>query len=159
MALAATGRSGADAAGAASNSYRVAEAHALLRYIKRRPIYGWGFGSVASDFSTGYSYELSYLDLLFKAGILGLLLYLSFPLRLVVDALLLRLRSARLRDGARGFGSPGVVVGVVLAILLAGATNPYLFAAFGLVSFFVMVAWLEEPQGAGVSPPPSPDLH
>ena len=41
----------------------------------------------------GYSYELSYLDLTLKAGAIGLLLFLSFPLRLIVDALRLR-RSA-----------------------------------------------------------------
>jgi hypothetical protein len=39
-----------------------------------------------------------------------------------------------------------VVVGVVAGILLAGATNPYLFAAFGLISILAMVAWLEQPQ-------------
>jgi hypothetical protein len=145
MALQSTASGQADAAGEASNSYRIAEAKSLLRYIRRRPIYGWGFGSVASDFSTSYSYELSYLDLLFKAGILGLLLYLSFPVRLIVDALRLRGRRAHsMHDDARGIGSPGVVVGVLVGILLAGGTNPYLFAAFGLVSFFVMAAWLEE---------------
>jgi hypothetical protein len=40
-----------------------------------------------------------------------------------------------------------VVVGVIVGILVAGATNPYLFAAFGLVSILAMVAWLEA--GAG----------
>jgi O-antigen ligase len=147
MALAATGRSGSgtDAAGAASNSYRVAEAKALLHYIRSRPLYGYGFGSVASKFSTGYSYELSYLDLLFKTGILGLLLFLSFPLRLVVDALRLRRRRTPAMSGsARGIGSSGVVLGVVTGILIVGATNPFLFAAFGLVSILAMVAWLEE---------------
>jgi O-antigen ligase len=124
----------------------VAEAKALLHYIRRRPLYGYGFGSVASSFSTGYSYELSYLDLLFKTGILGLLLFLSFPLRLVVDALRLRLRRAPAMPGsAREIGSAGVVVGVIAGILIVGATNPYLFAAFGLVSILAMVAWLEEP--------------
>ena len=39
---------------------------------------------------------------------------------------------------------PGVVVGVLVGILLAGASNPYLFAAFGLLSILMMVAWLEE---------------
>lgn len=145
MALQSTASGQADAAGEASNSYRIAEAKSLLRYIRRRPIFGWGFGSVASDFSTSYSYELSYLDLLFKAGVLGLLLYLSFPLRLISDALRLRRRRADAAPGEAGeIGSPGVVVGVIAGILLAGATNPYLFAAFGIVSFFAMVAWLEE---------------
>lgn len=133
MALASSG-SGNDAAGAASNAYKVAEAKALWGYIKHRPIYGYGFGKIASDFSTGYSYELSYLDLLLKAGLIGLLLYLSFPLRLIADGLRLR----------RGLGTAGVVVGVVAGILVAGVTNPYLFAAFGLISILAMVAWLEQ---------------
>jgi len=147
MALNSAGGGQADIAGEASNSYRIAEAHALLHYIRRRPIYGYGFGSVASNFATGYSYELSYLDLMFKAGILGLLLYLSFPARLIVDALRLRRRRTyEIPERVLGLGAPGVVVGVVVGILLAGATNPYLFAAFGLVSFFAMVAWLDEAQ-------------
>lgn len=148
MALASTGGRGSDVAGAASNSYKIAEAKALLHYIRRRPIYGYGFGSVATDFSpTGYSFELSYLDLLFKTGILGLLIFLSFPVRLVIDALRLRRRHPQASfDSAGGIGSPGVVVGVIGGILAAGATNPYLFAAFGLVSILAMVAWLEPAQ-------------
>jgi O-antigen ligase len=142
MALDSTGGGkGGDAAGEASNAYKVAEAKALWSYIKHRPIYGYGFGKIASGFSRSYSYELSYLDLTLKAGIIGLLLYLSFPLRLVVDALRLR-RSAP--TPPRVVGTAGVVVGVVVGILLAGATNPYLFAAFGLVSILLMVVWLEK---------------
>jgi hypothetical protein len=142
MALASTSGGGGDVAGEASNAYKTAEAKALWGYIRKRPIYGYGFGKVARPFSTGYSYELSYLDLALKAGLIGLLLFLSFPLRLVVDALRLRQRAAPL-NRARLIGAPGIVVGVVVGILVAGATNPYLFAAFGLVSILVMVAWLE----------------
>jgi hypothetical protein len=148
MAIQSTAGGEGDVAGEASNAYKAAEARALWGYIKQRPVYGYGFGKVASDFATGYSYELSYLDLLLKAGLIGLLLYLSFPLRLIVDAVRLRWSTARMAPGparrARRIGAPGVVVGVVAGILLAGATNPYLFAAFGLVSILVMVAWLEE---------------
>jgi hypothetical protein len=158
MALASTG-GGSDAAGQASNEYKVAEAKALWGYIKQRPIYGYGFGKVASDFGTGYSYELSYLDLLLKAGLIGLLLYLSFPLRLVYDALRLRFGFRPLPASAGGVGTSGIVVGVVVGILLAGATNPYLFAAFGLVSMLAVIAWLEPAGGppeerSRTSPPP-----
>jgi hypothetical protein len=147
MAIQSTSGGRGDVAGVASNAYKRAEAKALWGYIKKRPIYGYGFGKVASDFSTGYSYELSYLDLLLKAGLIGLLLYLSFPLRLIVDAWRLRRSTARAPlDRARRIGAPGVVVGIIAGILLAGATNPYLFAAFGLVSILVMVAWLENTQ-------------
>ncbi|HJU37612.1 MAG TPA: carbohydrate binding domain-containing protein [Gaiellaceae bacterium] len=154
QALGATGGGGGgDTAGEASNAYKVAEAKALWGYIKQRPILGYGFGKVASDFSTGYSYELSYLDLFLKAGIVGLLFYLSFPLRLIVDGLRLRRPLRALPENARGVGTAGVVVGVVAGILAAGATNPYLFAAFGLVSILVLVAWLEEAWPVGGEPP------
>ena len=147
MALQSTSGGKGDVAGEASNAYKSAEARALWGYIKKRPVFGYGFGKVATDFSTGYSYELSYLDLALKAGIIGLLLYLSFPVRLALDALRLRRDPYALPDGARPVGTSGVVVGVIVGILLAGATNPYLFAAFGLVSILVMVAWLERDVG------------
>jgi hypothetical protein len=143
MALQSTARGHGDVAGEASNAYKVAEAKALWGYIKKRPLYGYGFGKVATDFSTGYSYELSYLDLTLKAGLIGLLLFLSFPLRLIVDALRLRWNGADVDLGVRQLGVSGVVVGVVAGILLVGATNPFLYAAFGLVSILMMVAWLE----------------
>jgi hypothetical protein len=145
MAIQSTTGGGGDVAGEASNAYKVAEAKALWAYIKKRPLYGYGFGKVVSDFSTGYSYELSYLDLTLKAGLIGLLLFLSFPLRLIADGW--RLRRSEIYETcerARQIGAAGVVVGVVAGILVAGATNPFLFAAFGLVSILVMVAWLEE---------------
>jgi hypothetical protein len=151
MALRSTSGGKGDVAGEASNAYKVAEAKALWGYIKNRPIYGYGFGKAISGFGTGYSFELSYLDLLLKAGLIGLLLYLSFPLRLIVDAL--RLRRSSVYERVRRIGAPGVVVGVVAGILLAGSTNPYLFAAFGLVSILVMVAWLEDAQPASEERP------
>ena len=74
-----------------------------------------------------------------------MLLYLSFPLRQIVDALRLRRGPAHAAfERARRIGASGVVVGVLVGILLAGASNPYLFAAFGLLSILMMVAWLEE---------------
>ncbi len=149
MALASTSSGKGDVAGEASNAYKVAEAKALWSYIKHRPLYGYGFGKVATSFGTGYTFELSYLDLALKAGIIGLLLYLSFPVRLIFDGWRLRAR----RSGAPTVGAAGVVVGVIGGILLAGATNPYLFAAFGLVSIIVMVAWLETgPESPGARP-------
>ena len=154
MAIQSTAGGKGDIAGEASNAYKVAEAKALWGYIKKRPIYGYGFGKVASDFSTGYSYEVSYLDLLLKAGLIGLLLYLSFPVRQIVDAWRLRRsRAHATSERARRIGASGIVVGIVVGILVAGATNPYLFAAFGLLSILMMGAWLEEAyQGPGGEP-------
>jgi len=133
-----------DVAGQVSNAYRAEQFGVLMRHIRARPVLGSGFGSIAKDYPYGasYAYELSYLDLLFKAGIVGLLLYLSFPFRLTLDAL--RARWGRL-DTPLGVArrEASVVVAIVLSILLVGATNPFLFAAFGLCPLIVLIAWLD----------------
>jgi hypothetical protein len=135
------GQSG-DFSGEISNGYRVVEAKSLFRHIRKHPLLGSGFGAIATDFATGYRYELSYLDLLFKAGIVGLLLFLSFPLRLIWDALRLRFgRPEKSHERALEGGS--LAVAIVASVLLVGATNPYLFAAFGLFAILATLAWLE----------------
>jgi hypothetical protein len=133
---------GSDLAGQVSNEYRIEEAKALWHEIRHRPIFGSGFGAVAGDFGDSYTYELSYLDLLFKTGIVGFLLFLSFPLRLFGTALRARWRN----EPAPGGGSRrkvSVVVAIISGIYLSGAVNPYLFASFGLISIIAMIAWLE----------------
>jgi hypothetical protein len=135
------GQSG-DLSGEISNGYRVVEAKSLFRHIRKHPLLGSGFGTIATDFAKGYRYELSYLDLLFKAGIVGLLLFLSFPLRLIWDALRLRFGRAE-KSHERVLEGGSVVVAIVASVLLVGATNPYLFAAFGLFPILAAAAWLE----------------
>ena len=132
-----------DISGDRSNSYRVREAKSLLRHIRKHPLLGSGFGAIATDFATtGYRYELSYLDLLFKAGIVGLLLFLSFPLRLVWDSLRLRFGKAEKTRG-KALEGASLAVAIVVSVLLVGTTNPYLFAAFGLFAILATLAWLE----------------
>jgi len=122
---------------------RVEQAKILFRYIKKRPVLGYGFGAVAKDWGPSYAFELSYLALLFKTGVIGFLLYLSFPLRLLWDALRIRFgrRSPPQRTVPRG---ASVAFAIVASILLAGATNPYLFAAFGIISILAGAAWLDD---------------
>lgn len=138
-----------DVSGEISNEMRVRQAKILFRYIKKRPVLGYGFGAVARGWGPGYAFELSYLALLFKAGIIGFLLYLSFPLRLLWDALRIRFgkRSPPRRTVPR---SASVPFAIVASILLVGASNPYLFAAFGIIPILVATAWLDdaEPQAA-----------
>jgi hypothetical protein len=145
-----TGTGNSDVEGQVSNGYRVRQAKSLFRHIRKHPLVGSGFGAIASDFGTGYRYELSYLDLLFKAGIVGLLLFLSFPLRLIWDALRLRFGRAEKARGRTPRGG-AVVAAIIAGILLAGATNPYLFAAFGLFPILALVAWLEYSPVSGSS--------
>jgi hypothetical protein len=132
-----------DLEGELSNAYRIKQAKSLFRHIRKHPLLGSGFGAIATDYSpVGYRYELSYLDILFKAGIVGLLLFLSFPMRLVWGALRLRFGRAKKVSSVSERGG-AVVVAIVVSVLLVGATNPYLFAAFGLFPILAAVAWLE----------------
>jgi O-antigen ligase/polysaccharide polymerase Wzy-like membrane protein len=135
----------ADTAGELSNKMREQQADVLLAKVRSRPVLGYGFGSIAREYRYGnsYSYELTYLDLMFKTGIVGLLLFLSFPVRLLFDGLRARLERVKPAPGV----SPreaSVVVAVVASILLIAATNPYLLAAFGLCPIVLSAAWLSE---------------
>ncbi len=141
-----------DVAGEVSNGMRVKQAKILFRHVKKRPVLGYGFGAVAKDWGPFYAFELSYLALLFKTGIIGFLLYLSFPLRLLWDALRIRFgrRSPPQRAAPR---STSIAFAIVASILFAGTSNPYLFAAFGIISILVAAAWLDdaEPQATTTS--------
>jgi O-antigen ligase/polysaccharide polymerase Wzy-like membrane protein len=133
-----------DVGGVESNAMKIKQARILTRHIGDRPFFGHGFGTVVSEYPNddSASYDLSYLNVLLKAGVLGLLLYLSFPLRVVGDALRARFwRVPRPPHVARR--ETAVVVAIVLAVLLAGATNPYVLAAFGLGPIVLAIAWLE----------------
>jgi len=135
--------SSTDPYGVASNGMRVEEAKILFRLIRKRPILGYGFGAVARQWGPSYAFELSYIALLFKAGIIGLLIYLSFPLRLLWDSLRIRLRKRPPPEGI-SLRAASIPFAIVLSIMLAGATNPYLFAAFGIISILAAVAWLDD---------------
>ena len=128
----------------ASDSVRRHQATVLWRHVRERPLLGSGFGASAPEYrySRGYTYELTYLSLLFKTGVLGTLLFLSLPLRLLFDAA--RGRMGRL-DLAAGMPpqAAAVPIAIVGGLLLLGATNPYLLAAFGLAPILLSIAWLE----------------
>jgi hypothetical protein len=127
-----------------SDHVRFVQAQVLLGHIAERPILGWGFGTIAPDYPYGdiYSYELAYLDLAYKTGLAGLLLFVSFPLRLLLDSIRARLGRIRLPPGVavREAAVPGAII---LSLLVTGATNPYLPAAFGLTPIILAIAWLD----------------
>jgi hypothetical protein len=133
-----------DISGAVSNQVRVVQARVLLGHIAERPILGHGFGTIARDYPYDqiYSYELAYLDLTYKSGIVGLLLFLSYPVRLLVDAVRIRFGGLDPPDGVDR-RELAIVISVILSIAATGATNPYFLAAFGLMPILVMIAWLD----------------
>lgn len=137
---------GVDTSGEVSSQVRVAQAQVLLAHIKERPLIGYGFGTIAADYPYGtiFSYELTYLDIAYKTGLVGLILFLSFPMRLVIDALRARRRGVLAPDPeAMSIAAVGVVPAIVVSVLFLGATNPYFNAAFGLLAFLIPLAWLE----------------
>ena len=134
----------ADEGGAFSNQVRATQARVLLGHIAERPVFGHGFGAIARDYPYDqiFSYELAFLDLAYKTGLAGVLLYLSYPLRLLADALRGRFGGLTVAPGV----SPhelSVVVAILVSVLVVGATNPYILAAFGLMPILITIAWLE----------------
>ena len=136
-----------ESAGATSNRVKLVQARVLIGHITESPVIGHGFGAIAEDYPYGqiYSYELAFLDLAYKAGIVGLLLFLSLPLRFVVDALRIRFGVLRPPRPANGVSrhEMGVVLAIVGSVLITSATNPYILAAFGMLPVLICVAWLE----------------
>jgi O-Antigen ligase len=145
----------ADQAGAISNQIRIHQAEVLIGHFIERPILGHGFGSIAPDYRYAqiFSYELAFLDLLYKTGLIGLLIYVSFPARLIIDALRARIGRLRLPRGVSRHEC-AVVVAIIGSIMISGATNPYFLSAFGLMPIIVMIAWLDpiEPEPVAASP-------
>jgi O-Antigen ligase len=143
-----SGGSGQDVGGAYSNQVRATQATVLWEHISQSPIIGSGYGSIAADYPYGhsFSYELNYLDLLFKTGILGFLIFLSLPVRLVIDAFRGRLGHLSLPSGVTR-AALAVPLAISAGVLLVSATNPYLLAAFGLFPILACMAWLEPGHG------------
>jgi hypothetical protein len=130
--------------GVVSNAIKIHQARVLLGHIVERPVHGWGFGAIAPDYRYGqiYSYELSYIALAYKAGLVGLLLFFSVPVRLLWDAL--RMRFGRLAPpAALTVNEAAVPIAVLVALLAVGATNPFLVASFGLAPIVLMICWLD----------------
>jgi hypothetical protein len=135
--------------GEESNRMRIEQAKILFRKIRHRPVLGYGFGAVAKEWGPSYAFELSYIALLFKTGIIGFLLYLSFPLRLLWDSLRVRFKKRPPPDGI-SVRAASIPFAIVASIMLAGSTNPYLFAAFGIISILVAIAWLDDVKPAEI---------
>lgn len=135
---------GSDTSGPVSNAIRLVQARILLGHIAERPIIGWGFGTIAPDYpyESIPSYELAFLDLAYKTGLVGLALWLSYPVRMLVALTRARLRRTRLPDGLPPTAA-ATPVAIILSVLASGSTNPYVLASYGLLPIVWAVVWLE----------------
>ena len=127
-----------------SNKVRAIQLKFLVNRIKEKPILGWGFGAHIEEYPqymidnnlqpvSSTSFELYYIELLFKTGIIGILIFFGYLvfnfIKLIV---LLFKKNLRMRDEQ-------VLVGWTIgtmSILASSITNPYIA---GLSVFFVLV--------------------
>lgn len=114
-----------------SAGLRETQAPKLWDAFKANPVLGDGLGAVVRpryvrDPAAPWSYELTYLQLLFQMGVLGLIAVLALPLAVVRRGL---------REAATGELRAPPLAGAmaILGILVASATNPYLLASFGML--------------------------
>lgn len=121
--------------GDASAGSRVEQAPKLWDAFKRNPIFGDGLGSVirprfVRDTAAPWSYELTYLQILFQMGIVGLFALLALPVAACWRGL---------KASVDGRLDPGPLAGVmtILGILIASATNPYLMSSFGMLGIAI----------------------
>ena len=117
--------------GDTSAGLRETQAPKLWDAFKQNPVLGDGLGAVVRpryvrDPAAPWSYELTYLQLLFQMGVLGLLAVLALPL-VVVRRGLKEASTSELR------ALPLAGAMAILGILVASATNPYLLASFGML--------------------------
>ncbi len=117
--------------GDTSAGLREQQAPKLWNAFGHNPLLGDGLGAVVRprfvrDPGAPWSYELTYLQLLFQMGVLGLLAVLALPLAAVRRGL---------REAATGAMRAPPLAGAmaILGILVASATNPYLMSSFGML--------------------------
>lgn len=127
-----------------SNKVRAIQLKFLVNRIKEKPILGWGFGAHIEEYPqymidnnlqpvSSTSFELYYIELLFKTGIIGILIFFGYLVFNFVKLIaLLFKKNLRMRDEQ-------VLVGWTIgtmSILASSITNPYIA---GLSVFFVLV--------------------
>lgn len=127
-----------------SNKVRAIQLKFLVNRIKEKPILGWGFGAHIEEYPqymidnnlqpvSSTSFELYYIELLFKTGIIGILIFFGYLVfNFVKLIVLLFKKNLRMKDEQ-------VLVGWTIgtmSILASSITNPYIA---GLSVFFVLV--------------------
>lgn len=140
-----------------SISQRLQQANELLHGTRRHLVLGSGLGATLPDGYTRsspdpWSFELTYYQLLFEFGPVGLIVVLSLPL-------LACWRCWRARErltGQRALQAQMAIAGM-LALLIADSTNPYLITSVGMLAFAVCAANAELAiMAAAAGPPASP---
>lgn len=127
-----------------SNKVRAIQLRFLVDKIKEKPVLGWGFGAHIYEYPqymeenglqsvNSSSFELYYVELVFKTGIIGVLIFFGYLVYNFVKLLLILFkRGLKERDEQMLIGW---TIGT-MSILASSITNPYIA---GLSVFFVLV--------------------
>ena len=127
-----------------SNKVRAIQLRFLVDKIKEKPVLGWGFGSHIYEYPqymeengllsvNSSSFELYYVELMFKTGVVGILIFFGYLIyNFIKLVLILFKKRLKVRDEQ-------ILVGWTIgtmSILASSITNPYIA---GLSVFFVLV--------------------
>ena len=127
-----------------SNKVRAIQLRFLVDKIKEKPVLGWGFGSHIYEYPqymkenglqgvNSSSFELYYVELVFKTGIIGVLIFFGYLIYNFVKLMLILFKKGlRERDEQM---LVGWTIGT-MSILASSITNPYIA---GLSVIFVLV--------------------
>jgi hypothetical protein len=127
-----------------STSYRLEQAPQLLRGFQRHVVVGSGLGATLPsgfrrDKSEPWSFELSYLQLLFQLGVVGIVLLLAVP----AWALYRGVRSLAHADPDRRV-SIAAAIGGIAGFLFTSGGNPYLMTSVGMLALAVLLTMTEQ---------------
>ena len=127
-----------------SNKVRAIQLRFLVDKIKEKPVLGWGFGSHIYEYPqymeenglqsvNSSSFELYYVELVFKTGVIGVLIFFGYLIYNFIKLMLILFKKGlRERDEQM---LVGWTIGT-MSILASSITNPYIA---GLSVFFVLV--------------------
>ncbi len=127
-----------------SNKVRAIQLRFLVDKIKEKPVLGWGFGAHIYEYPqymeenglqsvNSSSFELYYVELVFKTGIIGVLIFFGYLVYNFVKLLLILFKRGLKQSDEQIL--VGWTIGT-MSILASSITNPYIA---GLSVFFVLV--------------------
>lgn len=107
-------------------SERANQTVSFANYIIKKPILGYGHGAVMDDMirskETPWRYEITYLDIVFHTGFLGLLIYSLGPIWIFMSLYFIVKIRDKYIDSAFG------LINALACVFIASFTNPYLNA-------------------------------
>ena len=127
-----------------SNKVRAIQLRFLVDRIKAKPVLGWGFGAHIDEYPqymednnlqpvSSSSFELYYVELLFKTGVVGIVIFFGYLIFNFIKLLNLLFRKTLEKKDEQVL--VGWTIGT-MSILVSSITNPYIA---GLSVFFVLV--------------------